>query len=126
MYMTLHRVNQMLVHPRWTRLAFDHHRTPRILDEPVEIDIDVGEVEEISVAELWKWAQADSHAAYAWQAAIEEYEASCREAMYQKWLGLFGEHRNTRAWACHARAAQARSDGHAWEIRAFIAAHDAA
>ena len=155
-YMTLHRIGQYLVDPQWPRLAF-LNGAPMILDTAVDVTVDVGEVEEISVGDLWRWCAGDSHAARAWRHAIEEFEASCRawrhridefesrarEGMYRKWLGQETEPRHTHAWACHARAAQARShrntrawqaaaqaarseaDSHALEIRAAIAAHDA-
>ena len=147
MYMTLHRVNQMLVHPRWTRLTFDHHRTPRILDG-VDADVTVEDVTDVvlDVAELWKWAQADTiatrahssivelwrwaqvdlHATRAWQAAIEAHEAACLAGMYQKWLAQETEPRHTRAWRTCAQAARLMEKAWACEVQAAIALHDVA
>ena len=125
-YMTLHRIGQYLVHPLWPRLAF-LNGAPRILDA-VDVTVDVEDGEEITiyVGDPWRWAQGDSPACHAWQAAIEEYEASCREGMYQNWLGEETEWRSSISWAYRAHAARARADSHAWEIRASIALHDAA
>ena len=126
-YMTLHRIGQYLVDPRWPRLAFTDE-TPRILDEPAAIDVDVDFDTTVILEnyDLRRWAAGDSHAARAWRDAIKAHEATCHARACRRHARAEPEPRHSAIWAYHARAARARASGHAWEIRATIAAHDAA
>ena len=121
--MYLYRVNQYLVHPSWPRLVFTEDRTPRILDEPAAIDGTRAYIY-ILLGDLWAWAQADTRAGHAWQAAIQAHESGCHAAMCADWQ-TEGRDPGRTAWDACAQAERLKKQAWACEVQATIVLHDA-